>query len=94
MMKLRRRETADLEVLPGDSVMGIFLRKNKELEELCRKVDLEAENNYKDAAQEAFANLEKRFEEICEEGKMKEKMLLYYQGELEKRRKMMENFHH
>lgn len=74
--------------------MGLFSKKNKELEELCRKVDLEAENNYKDAAQEAFVRLEKRFGELQSDGKVKEKILLYYQEEIEKRRKILKNFHH
>ena len=74
--------------------MGFFTKKNKELEALCRKVDLEAENNYKDAAQEAFGKLEKRFEEICAGEKIKEKTKLYYKEEIEKRRKILRNFHH
>ena len=45
--------------------MFSFSRKsrNKELEELVRKVRLEAENNYKDAAQEAFQKCSLRLEE-------------------------------
>lgn len=74
--------------------MGLFSKKNKELEALCRKVDLEAENNYKDAAQEAFAKLEKRFEQLQGSGDLKEKTLLYYQEEIGKRKKILENFHH
>ena len=45
-------------------------------------------------AQEAFGKLEKRFEEICAGEKIKEKTKLYYKEEIEKRRKILRNFHH
>ena len=49
--------------------MFSFLKKmgkNKELEELIRKLQSNCENNYKDAAQENLKSLETRFCELRE----------------------------
>lgn len=74
--------------------MFSFSRKNKELEELIRKVQLEAENNYKDAAQEAFRKFSLRLEEMERDGVLKESVLSSYLEKKKELEEMMKGFHH
>lgn len=68
--------------------------KNRELEELLRRVELEAENNYKDAAQKAFAVFEGRLEELRRAGALNERTLRSYEERAEEKRALLEGFRH
>ncbi|MCR4814838.1 MAG: hypothetical protein K5879_08455 [Lachnospiraceae bacterium] len=60
--------------------MRLFLSKEeKELDAILAKVDNNMSNNYKDAAQEDYKKFLKRFAELTEGGKLKEKSIAYYQ---------------
>ena len=76
--------------------MFSFSRKsrNKELEELVRKVRLEAENNYKDAAQEAFQKFSLRLEEMERDGSLKKSVLSFYQEQKNELEEMPRGVHH
>ncbi|HIS27676.1 MAG TPA: hypothetical protein IAA57_12460 [Candidatus Pullilachnospira intestinigallinarum] len=71
-----------------------FRKKNKELEALAQKVRLEAENNYKDTATEAYRKFCGRLEELEREGSVRGKMLEFYHGQKEELGEMMKGFHH
>lgn len=71
-----------------------FQKKNKELEALAQKVRLEAENNYKDTATEAYRNFCSRLNEMELEGTLSQKMLEFYRGQEEALGDMMKGFHH
>ncbi len=45
----------------------------RELDIIMARINMNMSNNYKDAAQENLKELEKKFEELCSEGKLKEK---------------------
>ena len=61
--------------------MRLFLSKEeKELDAILAKVDNNMSNNYKDAAQENYKEFLKRYAELTESGKLKEKTVAYYQG--------------
>lgn len=68
--------------------------KNKELEELVNHVRVNAENNYKDAAQEDFRIFEKALEEYKAAGKLNEKQIQYYDGILQEFTEEMKKFSH
>lgn len=54
--------------------MGLFKSKyEKYLDYLLEKVQMNMSNNYKDAAQEDMAEFEKVFEELIDEGSLKDK---------------------
>lgn len=71
-----------------------FQRKNKELETLAQKVRLEAENNYKDTATEAYRNFCGRLQQLEQEGTLRGKTLEFYQRQQEELGEMMKGFHH
>lgn len=57
----------------------LFGRKtHKELETLYTAVRLEANNNYKDAAQEAYRRFEQRFIQLKEEGQLSDAACRHY----------------
>ena len=77
--------------------MFSFLKKigkNKELEELIRKLQSNCENNYKDAAQENLKSLETRFCELREKQVLSEKQIRYYDGIMAGYRERMQKFTH
>lgn len=71
-----------------------FQKKNKELEMLAQKVRLEAENNYKDTATEAYRKFCSRLNEMEQEGTLSKKTLELYRGQQEALGEMMKGFHH
>ena len=54
-------------------------KEEKELDALLLRVDNNMSNNYKDAAQADYRNFLKRFSELSDSGKLKEKTIAYYQ---------------
>ena len=69
-------------------------RKNPELEDAINKLNLNRSNNYKDAAQEDFKNLEAVFAKLCESGKLNEKQKSYYNDIVEDFRVKMDGYTH
>ena len=57
------------------------VKKNKELEEIMLRIVNNESNNYKDAAQNYLKIFEKRYMDLCENGKLKDKQREYY-GEI------------
>lgn len=77
--------------------MFSFLKKmgkNRELEELIRKLQSNCENNYKDAAQENLRSLEARFYELREKQALSEKQIRYYDEVMAGYRERMQKFTH
>lgn len=75
--------------------MKLFLKKtHRELENLLMKVESNIANNYKDAAQEAFRDFEKKAAELDKEGKLNEKQLEYYRQIADGLRIRLQNFTH
>lgn len=68
--------------------------KNKILEDSIQKVEMNMSNNYKDAAQANFKELEKVYAELCSNGKLKEKHRIAYGAKIEALRVRLQNFTH
>ena len=68
--------------------------KNKELEAIMQDINSNLANNYKDAAQEAFALLLRRVDELYADGTLKDKQTEYYKGEITNYRKVLQGFTH
>ena len=75
--------------------MRLFLSKEeKELDAILAKVDNNMSNNYKDAAQENYKEFLKRYAELTESGKLKEKTVAYYQGVINEYATKLSKFTH
>lgn len=70
------------------------VKKNKELEFILLKLENNASNNYKDAAQLNLKEFEKMFEELKESGKLKEKQIEHYEQVHKELRERMNKFTH
>ena len=68
--------------------------KNRQLEELLGRLQMNMSNNYKDAAQDNLRELEKTFRKLEEEGGLSEKQKASYGQQLEDYREKMKNFTH
>lgn len=68
--------------------------KNKQLEEIIQRIQMNVENNYKDAAQLNLKELEETLEELKKAGKLKDAQLAYYEDRLQDLRARMKNFTH
>lgn len=68
--------------------------KNEQLDMLIGRIQVNASNNYKDAAQQNFREFEAKFTELSEAGKLSEKQIAYYQEKVEGFRVQMKNFTH
>jgi arginyl-tRNA synthetase len=67
--------------------MGLFSKKDKELEEVINQIRVDLSNNYKDNAVENIKKLEKMLEEKKAAGKLKsvetyEEMLKHFQDDV------------
>ena len=63
--------------------MGFFTsREEKHLDELIGHVEVNMSNNYKDAAQEDFKELESFWGEVCTAGVLKDRTLLKYEQQI------------
>jgi hypothetical protein len=63
--------------------MGLFSKKDKELESVINQIRVDLSNNYKDNAVENIKKLEQLLEEKSSGGKMKEKDYLSYKSQLD-----------
>lgn len=68
--------------------------KNKQLEELIGRIENNASNNYKDAAQQAFLEYEAVLKELTEAGKLSDKQKAHYDTQLAAYKERMQNFTH
>ncbi len=68
--------------------------RNKQLDVLVQKIQMNMENNYKDAAQMNLKEFEELLQQLEENGKLNDKQRLYYEGELGSFKERMKNFRH
>ena len=68
--------------------------KNKELNSKIQCIQMNFENNYKDAAQSNLKEFEQLFEELKNSGKLNEKQKMRYEGLRNEYREKMKNYSH
>lgn len=68
--------------------------KNKRLEEIIGRLENNAANNYKDAAQQAFKEYEEVLAQMKADGQLKDKQVAYYDAQLAIYRERMQKFTH
>lgn len=77
--------------------MSIF-RKNagavRQLDEKLHRIQMNFENNYKDAAQMNLKEMEVLFDELCRAGKLSDRQKSYYSDKLDALNGKMKNFTH
>lgn len=66
----------------------------KELDDIILQIDSNVANNYKDAAQEAVACLEKKINEFWKSGQLSEKKKLEYDARLTRYKRELDGFTH
>lgn len=71
-----------------------FLSRNKELDEIIKKLQLNCSNNYKDNAQANFKEFTTRFEQLKSQGKLSGKKLGYYEKIKEEYEEKLKGFSH
>lgn len=74
-----------------------FLKKhpqNKELDIIVQSIEVNAANNYKDAAQKSLLKFEEQLTQLEEAGKLSEKQKIYYHEKLSAFKQQMKNFTH
>ena len=74
-----------------------FFRKNsrnKELDAALQKIQMNMENNYKDAAQINLREFEELFQEIKMSGRLNDEQKAYYEEQLADLQKKLKNFTH
>lgn len=69
-------------------------RKNKELEAIIMRIDSNVANNYKDAAQDALKEFEKRLMELSSEGALNDRQKEAYGARLSDYKVKMKEFTH
>ncbi len=75
--------------------MGLFQSAaERQIESVIQRVEMNASNNYKDAAQSAIAELEKLLAEPQVGGKLKEKKKALYDAKLSDYRQRYQGFTH
>ncbi|MBO5054995.1 MAG: hypothetical protein J6C64_01370 [Lachnospiraceae bacterium] len=75
-----------------DFMKGI--KKDKQLDEIIRRIEMNVSNNYKDAAQLNLKEFEAVFEELKTAGKINSKQMAYYSERLSSFKEQMQNFTH
>ncbi|MBR4183818.1 MAG: hypothetical protein IKQ56_08375 [Lachnospiraceae bacterium] len=65
-----------------------------ELDQLLASVEGNASNNYKDAAQKAFRELQEKYESLRESGKLNERQTAYYNSMISRLSVELKGFHH
>lgn len=68
--------------------------KNKQLEEILQRLQMNVSNNYKDAAQANLKEFEELFMQLKESGKMGDAQKEYYESQLSDWQGRMKNFTH
>lgn len=74
-----------------------FLKKhpqNKELDKIVQSIEVNAANNYKDAAQNSLLKFEEQLTQLEEAGRLSEKQKIYYHEKLSAFKQQMKNFTH
>lgn len=77
--------------------MFAFLKKNsanKQLDEIIQRIQMNASNNYKDAAQSGLKELETLLKELENADKLNDKQTIYYEEKLAEFKEQMKNFTH
>ena len=69
-------------------------KKNEALETKLQTLQMNFENNYKDAAKLNYEEYWKLFESLKTSGKLSDKQIAYYQERGEQLKDRMNNFHH
>jgi len=68
--------------------------KNKQLEEIIGRIENNASNNYKDAAQQALQQYEQVLQDLKATGKLKDKQIVHYDAQLVVYKERMQKFTH
>lgn len=76
--------------------MNFLKRKgnNKQLNELLNRIQMNFENNYKDAAQMNLKEYEEQLKELEKDGRVKESSRQYYEDKLDYYKGQMKKFTH
>ncbi|MCR4930094.1 MAG: hypothetical protein K5988_08890 [Lachnospiraceae bacterium] len=75
--------------------MGLFKsRYEKDMDEAIKRLEMNMSNNYKDAAQSNFKELEELFRKYCEEGVLKDKVKAAYGQKLTEYQTKMQGYTH
>lgn len=75
--------------------MGIFKTKEeKQLDEMVHRLEMNLSNNYKDNAQADLSDLEEAFNQMLEEGRLKEKVEKRYANILAEYQSKMKGYTH
>lgn len=70
------------------------IKKHEQLEMKLKTLQMNFENNYKDAAKLNYEEYWELLDKLTKEGKLKEKQIGYYKERGEALRPRMENFNH
>lgn len=68
--------------------------KNKQLDAIIQRIEMNVSNNYKDAAQTGLQEFAESLHKLESEGKIKEKQKQYYEDKLAVFQERMKNFTH
>ena len=68
--------------------------KNKQLDEIIQRIEMNMSNNYKDAAQLGLREFAQMLEELESVGKINDKQKIYYENQLTNFKEKMKNFTH
>lgn len=69
-------------------------QKNKQLDAILQRIEMNVSNNYKDAAQSGLKDFETELRRLEETGRIKEKAKDYYEERLSSLKEQMKNFTH
>ena len=77
-------------------MFGFFNKpgKNKQLDGIIQKIEMNMSNNYKDAAQTNLKELEETLQELTETGRLSDKQKAHYTEVLLSFQEKMKNFTH
>lgn len=68
--------------------------KNKQLEEIVQRIQMNVSNNYKDAAQLNLKEFEDKIKELEAAGQLSGAQKSFYEGRLQELKEQMKNFTH
>ena len=71
-----------------------FIKKNKDIEQLLKILEMDADNNYKDAVQEDIKRIETEIASQESIGKLKENQKKHYEDILNGLRSQYQHFNH
>ena len=77
-------------------MFGFFkkAKATKELDHIIAEINMNMQNNYKDAAQSALRELEQRFHEMEEKGELSETQKLEYSAKLSSYKERLKAYSH